>query len=194
MFRGLCSPVRIRILKLLQRHGPANVNQISEALGLPQSTIATNVQILEEAELIETRLVEASKGQQKICTARYGEIVIRFDADPPERRDDVIEVSMALGLYTSCNVSAPCGLCSTGGIIGVLDVPYLFLDPRRMQDALLWFGRGHVEYKFPNNARILRADLDAIEFSMELSSEMPGTNADWPSDITVRVNDVRVRT
>lgn len=94
MFRGLCSPVRIRIPKFLQRHGPANVNQISEALGLPQSTIATNVQIREEAELIETRLVEASKGQQKICTGRYGEIVIRFDADPPERRDDVIEVSM----------------------------------------------------------------------------------------------------
>lgn len=194
VFRGLSSPVRIRILKLLQRHGPANVNEISEALGLPQSTIATNVQILEEAELIETRLVKASKGQQKICTARYGEIVIRFDADPPERRDDVIEVSMPLGLYTSCNVSAPCGLCSTEGIIGVLDVPDLFLDPRRMQAALLWFGRGHVEYKFPNNAKILRAEIDAIEFVMELSSEVPGTNADWPSDITVWVNDVRVGT
>lgn len=89
-------------------------------------------------------------------------------------------------------MSAPCGLCSTEGIIGVLDVPYLFLDPRRMQAALLWFGRGHVEYKFPNNAKILRAEIDAVEFSMELSSEMPGTNADWPSDITVRVNDVRV--
>lgn len=147
-----------------------------------------------EGEPIETRLVKASKGQQKICTARYGEIVMRFAADPPERRDDVIEVSMPLGLYTSCNMSAPCGLCSTEGIIGVLDVPDLFLDPRRMQAALLWFGRGHVEYKFPNNAKSLRAEIDAIEFSMELSSEVPGTNADWPSDITVWVNDVRVGT
>ena len=44
--RGLASPVRVRILRLLRRRGAMNVNQISEALGLPQSTIATNVQIL----------------------------------------------------------------------------------------------------------------------------------------------------
>ena len=101
---------------------------------------------------------------------------------------------MPLGLYTSCNVTAPCGLCSSEGIIGVLDVPDLFLDPRRMQAALLWFGRGYVEYKFPNNAKILNSKIDAIEFSMELSSEVPGTNTDWPSDITLWVNDVRVGT
>lgn len=192
--RGLSSPVRIRILKLLQRRGPMNVNEIAEALDLPQSTIATNVQILEEAELIRTRLVKASKGQQKICTARYGEIVIRLDAEPTERHDDTLDVAMPLGLYTSCSVSAPCGLCSREGIIGVLDVPDLFLDPRRMQAALLWFGRGYVEYKFPNNAKVLNAGIEAIEFSMELSSEVPGTNTDWPSDITLWVNDVPVGT
>src|SRR5712672_1286731 len=38
--RGLASPVRVRILKLLRRRGPL-INQISEALGMPQSTIAT---------------------------------------------------------------------------------------------------------------------------------------------------------
>ena len=49
--RGLASPVRVRILRLLRRRGPLNVNQISEALGMPQSTIATNIQILEESDL-----------------------------------------------------------------------------------------------------------------------------------------------
>ena len=34
--RGLASPVRVRILQLLRRRGPLNVNQISEALGMPQ--------------------------------------------------------------------------------------------------------------------------------------------------------------
>ncbi len=194
VFRGLASPVRLRILELLQRRGPMNVNEIAASLELPQSTIATNVQVLEEAELIDTQLVKASKGQQKICTARYAEIVVRFDAEPADRRDDRIEVSMPLGLYTSCHVFAPCGLCSTEGIIGVLDVPDLFLDPRRMQAALLWFGRGYVEYKFPNNAKVLGAEVEALEFSMELSSEVPGTNADWPSDITLWINDVRIGT
>jgi predicted transcriptional regulator len=192
--RGLASPVRIRILKLLRRQGPMNVNEISDALGLPQSTIATNIHILEQSELITTELVKASKGQQKICAARYDEIVIRLDTEPPERHDNVVDVAMPLGLYTSCSVRAPCGLCSTSGIIGVLDVPDLFLDPSRMQAALLWFGRGYVEYKFPNNAKVLNAGIEAIELSMELSSEVPGTNTNWPSDITIWVNDVVVGT
>ena len=51
-----------------------------------------------------------------------------------------------------------------------------------------------MEYKFPNNARVLNAEVEAIEFTMELSSEVPGTNADWPSDISIWVNDVKVGT
>ena len=33
-----------------------------------------------------------------------------------------------------------------------------------------------------------------LEFALELSSEVPGTNADWPSDISLWVNDVKVGT
>src|SRR5258708_6522600 len=86
------------------------------------------------------------------------------------------------------------GLCSTEGIMGVLDVPDLFLDPCRVQAALIWFGRGYVEYKFPNNAKVLGVPVTALEFALELSSEVPGTNADWPSDISLWVNDVKVGT
>src|SRR5438046_470815 len=59
--RGLASPVRVRILRLLRRRGPLNVNQISEALGMPQSTIATNIQILEESDLIDTETGRARR-------------------------------------------------------------------------------------------------------------------------------------
>ena len=110
-------------------------------------------------------------------------------------RDDVsgvnanaIEVAMPIGLYTSCEVSAPCGLCSPQGIIGLLDVPGTFLDPDRMNAGLMWFTRGFAEYQFPNNARHVGKAVDALEFSLELSSEVPGTASDWPSDITVAVN------
>src|SRR5258708_9856405 len=192
--RGLASPVRVRILRLLRRRGPLNVNQISEALGLPQSTIATNIQILEESELIDTEIGRARKGQQKICVARFDEIVIRLDGEETSRQKDIIEVEMPLGLDTSYNVSATCGICSTEGIMGVLDVPDLFLDPCRVQAALIWFGRGHVEYKFPNNAKVLNVRVEALEFALELSSEVPGTNANWPSDISLWVNDVKVGT
>jgi predicted transcriptional regulator len=101
---------------------------------------------------------------------------------------------MPLGLYTSCEVSAPCGLCSAEGIIGLLDVPDTFLDPGRMGAGLMWFTRGYVEYQFPNNTKLMKGEVSSLEFSMELSSEVPGTAADWPSDITVSVNRIDVGT
>jgi hypothetical protein len=101
---------------------------------------------------------------------------------------------MPLGLYTSCEVSAPCGLCSTAGIIGLLDVPDTFLDPARMGAGLIWFTRGYVEYQFPNNIKLMNGALTSMEFSVELSSEVPGTAADWPSDITVSVNKIDIGT
>lgn len=75
-----------------------------------------------------------------------------------------------------------------------MDVPETFLDPNRMKTALIWFTKGYVEYQFPNNARLANGKLEALEFSFEISSEVPGTSADWPSDITLWVNGVDVGT
>jgi predicted transcriptional regulator len=187
VLRGLASPVRVSILKLL--HGaPHNVNEIAQALNLPQSTVSSNVQILEDAGLIRTEAQKAKKGNQKVCYSTFDEILVMFKEDASAVGDRTIEVAMPLGLYTSCEVSAPCGLCSTEGIIGLLDVPDTFLDPDRMKAGLIWFTRGFIEYQFPNNAKLAKNEIESMEFSMELSSEVPGTSADWPSDITVAVN------
>jgi predicted transcriptional regulator len=191
---ALAAPLRLAILKLLRQSGPMNVNMISAALQLPQSTIATNIKVLEAARLIHTEAAKARKGQQKICSVPFDGVLIRLDGAAPKQRDNLVEVAMPIGLYTSCEVSAPCGLCSTEGIIGLLDVPDFFLDPGRMRASLAWFGRGFVEYKFPNNARLLEKSVEALEFSMEMSSEVPGTNVNWPSDISIWVNGVKVGT
>jgi predicted transcriptional regulator len=60
--------------------------------------------------------------------------------------------------------------------------------------GLLWFTHGFVEYQFPNNAKLNQKTVESIEFAMEVSSEVPGTSADWPSDITVSVNQVEIGT
>jgi predicted transcriptional regulator len=57
--KGLASPVRIRMLELIHERGPLNINEISKALKLPQSTVATNVQVLEEAGLVLTQTIPA---------------------------------------------------------------------------------------------------------------------------------------
>jgi len=138
--------------------------------------------------------VRARKGQQKICAARFDEIVIRLDGEETSRQKDIIEVEMPLRTLYELQRVGTVRPCSTEGIMGVLDVPDLFLDPCRVQAALIWFGRGYVEYKFPNNAKVLGVPVTALEFALELSSEVPGTNANWPSDISLWVNDVKVGT
>jgi predicted transcriptional regulator len=189
--RGIASELRLRILDLLSK-GPKNINEIVQELKLPQSTVATNIAILEKAGLIETEIVKARKGNQKICKAIYKEIVIRFNNEQKVIDEDTIEVEMPVGLFTSYDVQAPCGLCSTEGIIGYLDVPGSFLIPDRIKAGLLWFERGWVEYKFPNNSLYKNKPIQKLELIAELSSEVPGTNKNWLSDITFWINNVEI--
>ncbi|MEZ5665893.1 MAG: helix-turn-helix domain-containing protein [Alphaproteobacteria bacterium] len=194
VLKGLASSARVRMLKILHDNGGLNVNEIAERLDLPQSTVSSNVQILEDAGLVRTEIRKARKGNQKICYSTFDEVLVVFKDNVKALSASAIEVAMPLGLYTGFEVTAPCGLCSPEGIIGLLDVPDTFLEPDRMKAALVWFTRGYVEYQFPNNARKVNAAIEAIEFVMELSSEVPGTNANWPSDISLAVNGAPVGT
>lgn len=194
LIKGLASDVRIRILKLLRTKGPKNVNEIAEELDLPQSTASINLKVLEDCGLIFTEGQRARKGSQKLCYSAFQEILISFAEPVADRIADAIEVSMPLGLYTQFEVTSPCGMCSKDGVIGLLDVPDTFLDPDRMKAGLLWFTRGFVEYQFPNNTLLKKAKPQSLEFSMELSSEVPGTSENWPSDIFLQVNGIEIGT
>ncbi|MVA55113.1 ArsR/SmtB family transcription factor [Agrobacterium vitis] len=194
VLKGLASPLRIGMLKLLHEKGAMNVNDIAAELSLPQSTVSTNLQVLEDAGLIRTESQKARKGSQKICYPTAEEVLVVFKSERRKIDAHAIEVAMPIGLYTSYEVTAPCGLCSPDGIIGLLDVPNTFLDPERMKAGLIWFTRGYVEYQFPNNAKLSGSAIREIEIAMELSSEVPGTSADWPSDITLSINGTDVGT
>ena len=101
VLKGLASPVRIGILKLLHEQGAMNINDIADKLGLPQSTVSSNAAVLEKAELIRTEMQKARKGNQKICHSTFDEVLIAFREDYAARKGDGIEVSMPIGLYTS---------------------------------------------------------------------------------------------
>ena len=123
VLKAFASTARVKVLKLLHTKGAMNVNDIASALDLPQSTISSNIQILEDAGLIRTETQRARKGNQKICHTSFDQVLVMFEDDTNALSANTIEVAMPLGLYTSCEVSAPCGLCSNEGIIGLLDVP-----------------------------------------------------------------------
>lgn len=187
VLKCLAAPARLSMLELLHIRGPLNVNEIAEALNLPQSTTSTHLNLLEEAGLIRTEVSKARKGSQKVCHAVHEEIVLSF-ANHARTAQEAIEVAMPVGLYSGYEVFAPCGMCSRDGIIGYLDSPDTFLAPDRMKAGLLWFTRGYVDYQFPNNARIKGAEVKELEVILELSSEVPGTSDNWPSDITLSIN------
>jgi predicted transcriptional regulator len=189
--KGLASKVRLKIVEIL-RTGDKNVNEITREMGLPQSTIATNIMILEDARLIETKNVKAFKGTQKVCASLYDEFIVEFTE--PKQVNDFIEVEMPIGLFIDYMVSPPCGMCSTEKIIGFLDTPASFLDPERVKAGLLWFEKGYVVYQFPNNALYQEKPVRRLEVTAELSSETPGTNPHWRSDITLWVNGVEIGT
>ena len=196
VLEAMASRTRLQILKLLSDQ-KLSVNEIAESLQLPQSTVSTNITVLEKAHLIHVEVAAGKKGSQKLCSAVYEEVVVYLPGMKNKPEQKVLEVSMPVGLYTDFHVSPPCGLCSSKEIIGFLDVPETFLNPKRAIASLVWFERGYIEYKFPNNLPP-NEPLDTLELSMEVCSEAPVTTLEttknWPSDITVWVNEHEIGT
>lgn len=190
--QALGSETRWKIIALLNSK-KLSVNQIAQELELPQSTVSTNISILEKNGLISVELVSGKRGSQKLCSAAYDEIVLEMPSIRKQTQDNIIEIIMPIGLYTDFSVYPPCGLCTKDEIIGYLDVMESFYNPKRAVAGLLWLERGYIEYIFPNNIPP-GTELEKLELNMELSSEIPGTNKDWPSDITVWINKTEVGT
>ncbi len=62
----------------MQRGAGVNVNDIASALGLPQSTVSSNLQVLETAGLIRTETQKGRKGNQKLCFSAFDEYLVMF--------------------------------------------------------------------------------------------------------------------
>ncbi len=189
VLKALDSPNRIRILRFLASR-VASVSEIATGLDIPVSTTALHIEMLEEAGLILTELAPASRGLQKFCSRMYDRIVIDLPINE-KPREQSIELSMPIGAFTDCQVVPTCGLVSESEIIGLLDDPASFYEPARVNAQLLWFHHGYVEYRFPNRLPV-GTHPESLRLSMEVCSEAPLYNLDWPSDITVSVNDVAI--
>ncbi len=193
VLKALASQPRRRILLLLADR-LQNVSEIASALELPVSTANLHINVLEEAGLLLTEHRPASRGLQKLCTRAYDEVVVRLPVREATTSDEeVVEVSMPIGAYVDCSATPSCGLASEHGIIGMLDDPGAFFDPDRVHAQLIWFERGHLTYRFPNRLPP-RATLTSLTVSCEVCSEAPLHHDDWPSDITLWINDVELGT
>lgn len=191
VIKALSKPLALDILMLLKHHS-MNVNQIASELHIPQSTCAVNIRSLEKAGLIKTINAAASKGTQKICSVDIDELVITF-AEEPEVNEKQIVTEMPIGLYTEFEVSPPCGLVSVDKIIGFFDQQSSFLNPQRAAASLIWFSKGFLVYRFPKNYPTSR-NVESVSLTCEICSEFPGYKNDWPSDITLYINNAEIGT
>ncbi|AIM24585.1 helix-turn-helix domain-containing protein [Melissococcus plutonius] len=185
VFEALASNVRIQIIQLLAKN-KLNVKEIAQALNLSSAIITMHIRKLEEAKIIKTEKI----GQKKISRLQVDKIQINF----PEKifnAFDVKETSIPIGHYTNYRVEPTCGLATSTDFIGLVDEPKYFMDPNRMDARIIWFAKGFVEYQSPN---FLLQDekLEMIEISMEISSEFPFANDNWPSDITFTLNGIEL--
>ncbi len=189
--KALSVHTRIEILKLLHEKD-LNVNEIAEALGIPQSSSAAHVRVLEEAGIIKTLLSPGIRGTMKLCQLVYKNISIDIDTDANNLEKGII-IEMPIGHYVDYKVLPTCGLAGEKGPIGDEDEPRCFYHPDRTGARLLWLGKGYVEYRFPNDYLTGKKEK-YIEISAEICSEDHEYNMDFPSDITVWVNDIEVGT
>jgi predicted transcriptional regulator len=189
IFKALGNSQRLRVLRHLGTQ-TKTVGLLTRELNIPLSTLNQHLKVLEEAGLIQTDLRPATRGTEKICSGVYQKVI--FDLFPQrEPRERAVEISMPIGAYVDCEVGRPCGLASHKKIIGMQGDPEAFLEPERLEAQILWFAAGYVEYRFPKRLPP-RTVLESIYVSMEVCSEAPGYNEDWPSDISLWINGVVV--
>ena len=191
VFKALASETRLSILRSLA-DGPKNVQQICADCGLSQAMASKSVQQLEAAGLLVSEYLPGLQGMQKRCRLSARRLIASFEAFQGPR---VLteEVSMPIGLYTLAHARGSCGLVSRERVIGFLDVPASFFDPARAGAQLLWMADGFVEYVFPC-ALPASAAVERLDLTMEICSEAPDYDNDWPSDITLWLDGVEIGT
>ncbi len=192
ILQALGNDTRLLILSLLS-HRAMNVSALAEATGLAPSTVAFNIKQLQSCGLVNVQFQPGTRGQQKLVSKRYDEVHFKLPGVAIESNSNVIEVSMPIGNFKRFKVSPTCGLASDTKYIGMIDDPRSFYEPEHVFAQILWFKQGFVEYDFPNNLPVGSQATD-LELSMEICSEAPEYDLDWPSDITLFINDVDIGT
>lgn len=188
---ALSVPERLKILQCILNRS-VTLAQIQKELDLPMTSISRHVNILAEAGLIYIHYTPGIKGHRKFCSqAITGLSVFMENTSAPA--DEKVSFEMPVGMFSSCHISAPCGMISDTRNLIPYDNPSLFFSPQRREAELLWFAKGFVCYHFPVS-RLNAGQYHEIEFSFELCSEAAYYNNNWPSDITFYVNDVELTT
>lgn len=189
IFKALGSEVRVEIIKILLENNGMNMNELAGRLNITNGALTSHIKKLEDCGLVVIANESAGHGNQKKCSVRLDKILI--DVNPQEDIKNIYQTDLKIGHYSDYHVYPTCGLASDTAIIGEVDDARYFAHPDRYNADILWFTRGYVEYVVPNFIPYGQK-IDQITLSLEISSEAPGVNDVWPSDISFFINDKKI--
>lgn len=188
-FKALGSDTRIQILNILLENEQMSMNQLATELNISNGALTGHIKKLEECGLINISNESAGHGNQKMCSVTQDRIIV--DIKKPIDYKNVFETEIKVGQFSRHQVWPTCGIATSESVIGELDDIRYFNHPDRFTANILWFTKGYVEYTIPNlipsNQRITQLSISA-----ELSSEAPGIDNNWPSDISFYINDTKI--
>lgn len=188
-FKALGSDTRIQILNILLENEQMSMNQLATELNISNGALTGHIKKLEECGLINISNESAGHGNQKMCSVTQDRIIV--DIKKPIDYKNVFETKIKVGQFSRHQVWPTCGIATRESVIGELDDIRYFNHPDRFTANILWFTKGYVEYTIPNlipsNQRITQLSISA-----ELSSEAPGIDNNWPSDISFYINDTKI--
>ncbi|WP_461822698.1 ArsR/SmtB family transcription factor [Blautia stercoris] len=193
VFKALGSELRINIINLLQENHEMNMNELATSLGITNGALTSHIKKLEESGIIQVMTERGGHGNQKICKVAVDKIVVDVESEETEEDQNIYNTEVKVGHYSDYNVYPTCGLATSKAIVGEVDDPRYFSHPDRINAGILWFTKGYIEYMIPNLLPSA-TKIDQITVSLEISSEAPGINNDWPSDISIFLNDVKIGT
>lgn len=185
--RALSAPKRIEIMKKLYAQPGLSMNELAEALELTNSAITMHVGKLAQAGLVQIETTSGKRGTMKLVSPCHDRLVIDMAPAREERR--FYQDEIRIGCFTSCSISPTCGIATPKKLIGALDDVKAFTFPEHFDADILWFASGYVEYGLPNHLQPGQ-QLRELQISFEISSECPGYNEDYPSDIHFFINGI----
>lgn len=186
--KALSSNVRLEILDIL-REKPLNISEISEKMGIPISSTALHIRVLEDSGIVITQSMPGLRGSQRVCGLKINQVTMTLlNQQENFPKDNIYTETMPIGNYFDCKITAPCGIASENTFLSSEDSVYGFYSPDKHTAQILWFTQGYLEYRFPNIQMQKLKHIKSLEFSMEICSEAPGYNNSWKSDITFWIN------
>lgn len=188
IFKALGSEVRIEIIKILMENHGMNMNELAAKLNITNGALTGHIKKLEDCGLVAVSSESEGHGNQKKCSVHLDKILIEMDTQDFE---NIYQTDLKVGHFSDYSVYPTCGLASGTAMIGEVDDTRYFAHSDRYNADILWFTRGYVEYVIPNFIPFGQK-IDQITISMEISSEAPGINDVWPSDISFFINNKKV--